>query len=189
MSFAQQLGKERRDWEVMTPPLDWFVDQYGGEDASDRLDETKDVEAQLDRIWPGWKKKKPFSELPVAVIERIKQLLLRRLLVIQGKAHWGVRIVYRARKTRDGVVRWPMATPVRPAHPIVADDPEVTRHFGPHFSLPHLAASCKLPLEVVEAAMRERPQAVGNARQWCIDWAEKHTVKKKRTKKKRVVTP
>lgn len=167
---------------VRHPDLGEFVDLYGGLDAAQFHAELQDVDSQLDTVWPGWRHKEPFAHLPHDSLVAVKTLLVRRELLMAGNAAWGITIIHKsggARKTKDGKA-WPYCMTVPPVEvPYVAAKPEVAKKFGPRISVPHLAASCKLPIEVVEAAEACRPPDAINARDWALAYAAKQKKAKK----------
>jgi|DEB0MinimDraft_4_1074332.scaffolds.fasta_scaffold00811_4 hypothetical protein len=139
-----------------------------------------EIDAELDEIWPGWRNKKPFVSVEIDVKMRLKWLLKRRSLLLQGR-DWEVRVT-RSVKDPDQC----FATPIMPKA-VVEPGGSTTSPPGvrPHISAPHLAASCKLPLEVVEAALAALPDDVRDARAFCIEWAAQNKTKPRKPRKPR----
>lgn len=103
--IVDELVKAQREPE----PENW-PSQYTPERGEAYAAEVRDLEAELDEGWPGWRKKQPFNELPTDKIAWIKLRLKRRDLIVRGKGDWGVHIVWQQKPAGS----WPMAIPIRP---------------------------------------------------------------------------
>ncbi len=163
---------------VSFPTLEELVQIYGGEEAPAVLAELQEVDGWLDSVWPLWRQKARFDHLPYSTLFRVKEMLLRRDMLLDGRSEWGIKIVHKdginGRQTSDRKP-FPYAIPVAPPRqPYVGADPKVAAQFGARISLPHLAASTGLPIEIVEQAMAARPRSARDARAWCLQWAAEH---------------
>jgi hypothetical protein len=167
------------------PSREGFTSIYGGIRAKEILQECKDLDAQLDEIWPGWRERKPFAHLPYQALERVKWLLFRREQLFQGRADWGIKVLHSHRnRTMDGQP-FPRTIAVRPPPGrSVLDIPDISPRPKSRLSLPILSAKTGMPLEVVEEAIAAMPDGT-NAVTWLADWAAKKKPKKKAKPKPR----
>lgn len=149
------------------------------------------LDTELDSVWPGWRAKQPFGRVEIDRKARIKWLLKRRQLLVACR-DWKVLIRYDPRNPLQCY-----AHSVPPAAdtlmlPNSQHPPAMVRPlYGKPVSAPHLAASCRLPLEAVEAALAEKPPHVRDARTWVIEWTEarvKAQARPKRTRKRKAAT-
>lgn len=131
--------------------------------------ELASIEAELDEIWPGWRKKLRFDKVDYGLKFKIKgllkkhQLLSRRECGVPAPRYWDVLVV------RDGKDKSRCY-----AHPILPKDegqeearfserkppePAAPPHEEPRFceGLPALAFRLRVPLEVLEALERGAP--------------------------------
>lgn len=133
-------------------------------------------EEELDRLWGadrpggGWRRHEPFARADVPTLRRLKWLLKRRDLLLQGK-DWEVELVVRDPRLPHKV--W--AVPVPKSEP-KADDPR-----APASPLPTattweppaatvLAFELRMPLATVEHALTHLPATSysdDGVRSWC----------------------
>lgn len=141
-------------------PTDWR-DYYTPDQADAYAAELGDLEGELDRGFAGWRSKTPFHVLPAEKVAWIKERLLRRSLILQGKGAHGVRIAWKG----SGAARRPFAVAVRPhgSAPGTA--------YAPRVSVPHLVDDTGLPLATVLAALEAMPAETRGVRAWVRSWA------------------
>jgi hypothetical protein len=140
-----------------------------------------EYETELDVIHPGWRsperEKCRFDHFDYDRKARVKWLLKRRSLLMRGM-DWPVVIAPDGRNKRQcyahavppagGQPREATTSPPSPLAPAVIGS-WVGAPAPLPVSLPELAATLRIPLETVEAAMAEAPQGV-DAREWCATW-------------------
>lgn len=131
-----------------------------------------EYERELDDIWPDWRMKVPFSHLPYDHRARIKWLLKRHSLLMQGH-DWPV-IIVQSRARPDKCFTHPIPPDNGNVPPIIREPPRVTRYGGPKtpqdvprpLSAPAIALRLGRPLEAVEAALLTLP-AGREPLDWC----------------------
>lgn len=100
---------DSRGREVPVPPARALLARPGRRHPGTPYLETLEaVEESLDQTWPDWRYYAPFGGVEVDHAKRIKWLLKRRDLLLQGR-DWGVLLVS---SVKDGGARWY-------AHPII----------------------------------------------------------------------
>lgn len=179
-TMMQKSLRERSKLPVHYPTVEELSHTYGPELAAELVAEIEELDAQLDTVWPGWRKKAPFSHLPFEPLKRTQWLLKRRQHIIDGNQAMGIQFVFTERlRTTDGKL-WPRCFSVPP--PRVEPKSETTKaaHYGAKPSAPHLAAALELPLERVEAALAVwDPKLVRDAREHVRAWHKANPVESK----------
>ena len=134
-----------------------------------------DLEAELDLVWPGWRWRQPFTDLPFEHAARVKWLLLRHKLVSAG-TDYPVKIVLDPNRPGKCYAQpvYPDAGGVLPCVPEPARVGPWTAPGGvlarPSASL--LAFRLRLPVEVVEGALEAMPQGTPDPEAWVAEWAK-----------------
>ena len=158
-----------------------FVSTYGGPRGRMYFEEFQHQEIILDDVWPGWRTRKPWFGVDPDTEAAIKMPLGRRRQLLMGWGAHGQKLIW------DG--NTPLALSILPPEEHVEPYPDVV--YERQYSRPHLAASTKLPLKTVEAAMDAfRHNGRLNAFDWCKKWAAEHPpARKPRAKKATAVKP